>query len=151
MGVKRPKSLEICQYINVRINYFFLITILIFSFFTNLFADFYKFFKCRLFYKTSRKSTKMFVKNERSEKLLIEQENFFSMIRVNLYFLNLQLTTLLSLLQNFCYIFCRRYFMIKKKIGSHLKMFSPNLMIFYVDFALNSNSISIRHRDVLYV
>ena len=51
-------SIEICQKINVRTNYFFFIIKLNFLFLTNLFADFYKFFKCRLFNKNSRKSTK---------------------------------------------------------------------------------------------
>ena len=48
---------EICQYINVRINYFFFIIRLNFLFLTNLFADFDKIFKCRLFNKNARKST----------------------------------------------------------------------------------------------
>ena len=39
------------------INYFFFIIILIFFFFVDLFADIFKFFKCRLFIKHSRKST----------------------------------------------------------------------------------------------
>jgi len=61
-----------------------------------LFADFYKLFKCRFFNKIPENLQKMFVNNERFQKLITEEDNIFSMIRVNFYFLNLfhkQLTT----------------------------------------------------------
>ena len=45
----------------------------------NLYADFYKFFKCRLFYKNSRKSAENFEIIE----LIIDY--FFSMIRVIIF------------------------------------------------------------------
>ena len=51
------RQLQFSQQINVRVNYFFFIILLNFLFFMNLFAEFYKFFKCRLFNKNSRKST----------------------------------------------------------------------------------------------
>ena len=50
-------TIEICQYINVRFNYFFSIIIMNFLFFINLFADFFKFFKCHLFNNIFKKST----------------------------------------------------------------------------------------------
>ena len=50
-------QLKFSKEINVRINYSFFIIILNFLFFPNLSADFFKFFKCRLFNKNSRKST----------------------------------------------------------------------------------------------
>ena len=53
---------------NARINYFFFVIILKFLFFTNLFADFNKFFKCRLFNENSGKSTKMFLNKETFQK-----------------------------------------------------------------------------------
>ena len=57
MSCKRTYfSKEIWQN-NDGINYFVFIILFYFSFFTNLFAEFYKFFKCRLFNKNSRKST----------------------------------------------------------------------------------------------
>ena len=47
--------------------YFVFITILNFLFSLNLFADFFKFFKCRLFIDNSRKSAEIFVNNEKIE------------------------------------------------------------------------------------
>ena len=44
------------NFLNKSFNYFFFIIILNFSFFMNLFADFFKFTKCRLFNKNSTKS-----------------------------------------------------------------------------------------------
>ena len=46
------------------INYFVFIIILNFLLSKNLFADFNKFFKCRLFNNNSRKSAKIFVNND---------------------------------------------------------------------------------------
>ena len=52
---------------NAKIDYFVFVIILNFKFSLNLFADFFKFFKCRLFNNNSRKSAKRFVNNERVE------------------------------------------------------------------------------------
>ena len=49
------------------IDYFVFIIIWNFLFSLNLFADFFKFFKCRLFNNNSRKSSKIFVNNEKIE------------------------------------------------------------------------------------
>ena len=48
-------------------DYFVFIIILNFLFSFNLFADFFKFFKCRLFNNNSRKSAKIFVNKEKPE------------------------------------------------------------------------------------
>ena len=50
-----------------KIDYFVFIIILNFLYSLNLFADFFKFFKCRLFNNNSRKSVKIFVNNEKPE------------------------------------------------------------------------------------
>ena len=65
-------SIEICHKINVRINFFFFIILLDFLFFTNLFADFCKFFKCRNFNKIPKILQKMFVNNKTLQKLITE-------------------------------------------------------------------------------
>ena len=55
------------QEINAKIDYFVLIIILNFLSSLNLFAEFFKFFKCRLFNNKFRKSAKVFVNNEKPE------------------------------------------------------------------------------------
>ena len=50
-------SKEIVNKSKLELNIFFIIIILNFLFSKNLSADFYKFFKCRLFNKNSKKST----------------------------------------------------------------------------------------------
>ena len=60
-------SKEIFQQINAKIDYFVFIILLNFLFTLNLFVDFFKFFKCRLFNNNYRKSSKIFVNNEEPE------------------------------------------------------------------------------------
>ena len=71
----------------------FFIIILNFLFLTNLFADFYKFFKCHLFNKNSRNSTE----NVCEQREIIETNNRIRLhiFDVNFYFLNLFLNNLL--------------------------------------------------------
>ena len=64
--------IEICQKINVRINYFFFIIIFNFLFFMNLFQTFFKFFKCRLLKKIPGNLQKMFENNETLQKSITE-------------------------------------------------------------------------------
>ena len=52
---------------NARLYHFVFIIILNSLLSLNLFADFFKFFKCRLFNNNSRKSVKIFVNNEKPE------------------------------------------------------------------------------------
>ena len=60
-------SKEICQLINAKFDFFAFIIKLNFIFSLNLFADFFKFFKCRLFNNNFRKSANIFVNNENPE------------------------------------------------------------------------------------
>ena len=105
-------------------HYFVFIIILNFLSSLNLFADFFKFFKCRLFNKKSRKSAKIFVNNEK-----IETNNWRRLLifhdEINFCFLNmfLPIHDICSLLQNFFYILCRRYLIIFKKLI--LKAYPP--------------------------
>ena len=59
----------------------------------NLFADFFKFFKCRLFNNNSRKSAKIFVNNENQNNEIIETNNWTRLLifddKINFYFLNM--------------------------------------------------------------
>ena len=55
----------------------------------NLFADFYKFFKCRLFDKIPGNLQKIFVNNERLQIPISHEDYLFSMKRDKFYFLDL--------------------------------------------------------------
>ena len=130
------KIKTICQYINVRIISFVSIIIFNFSFFTNLFADFYKFFKCRLF----KKSSKTSAENICEEWEIVETNNWIrlliSMRRVN-FFLNLFLNNLLV----YFIIWVTCFVVVKKTI---LKTYPTKFMILNVGFALKlSNYTSV--------
>ena len=60
---------------NAKIDYFVFIIILNFLSSWILFADFFNFFKCRLFYNNSRKSAKIFVNKEKQNNEIIETNN----------------------------------------------------------------------------
>ena len=134
------KIKTICQYINVRINSFVSIIIFNFSFFTNLFADFYKFFKCRLFKKSSKTSTE----NICEEWEIVETNNWIrlliSMRRVN-FFLNLFLNNLLV----YFIIWVTCFVVVKKRFW---KRTQPNS--WFWTSALHSNSVIIHSGNVLY-
>ena len=87
-----------------KIDYFVFIIIWIFLFSLNLFADFFKFFKCRIFNEICRKSTENVCQWD-----IKETNNWIKlvilMIRVNFYFLILFLNSSLV----YCLIFVTYY------------------------------------------
>ena len=120
-------------------------SIILFSFhiFYEFVRNFYKFFKCRLSNKNSRKSAES--RCEWGE--IIETNIWIRMIRVNFYFLNLFLNNKLVFFKILFTIFCSRYLVILK--NRFWKRTHPNS--WFWTSTLRSNSVNIRRRNALYV
>ena len=101
-----------------------------------MFADFFKFVKCRLFNNNSRKSAKIFVNNEKPwNNEIIETNNWTRLLifdeKINFYFLN-----------KTSVVYCRTFLHFMSTLFNNLKktnsenVSTPKVGVLYIEFAL---------------